>query len=275
MMRDGEDSVTKPTLKSAAAASRWLSTLLPLTLLVVLSCIFSALFVSAPVNHLDSVPFPVGEKLSYRISWSNVIEAGTAELSVAPSTKVTAALKLELKAATTSTLAKGYAFKDEFVSHFDPTIGAPRLFEKNFSERKRIVKETTNFDQINRTTTFVNSKNQTKTFTVETGTQDPVSALFALRMIGLRTGVRIELPVVDGGRVYLLSAKVVGRELITTKLGAFDTNRVEVSIRGETTTSERHGITLWITADARRIPVLASVAFPIGAGIVELVNQAP
>jgi hypothetical protein len=274
-MRDYEDSVTKPTIKSAAAVFRRLSTFLLLTVLAVLSCAFSVLFVSAPVNHLDSVPFPVGEKLSYRVSWSNVIEAGTAELSVAPSTKVAAALKLELKAATTTTLAKGYDFRDEFVSHFDPTIGAPRLFAKNFTEKKRIVKETTSFSQINRTANFVNSKNQSKTFAVETGTQDPVSALYALRMIGLSTGVRIEFPVVDGGLVYLLSAKVVGRELITTKLGAFDTHRVEVSVRGETTSRERHGITLWITTDARRIPVLASVAFPIGAGVIELVNQVP
>jgi Protein of unknown function (DUF3108) len=224
---------------------------------------------------LDGVPFQTGEKLTYRISWSNIVDAGTAELAVTPSPKVVGALKLELKAKAAPGVAGTYLFSDDFVSHFDAAFGAPSLFEKNFTEKKRVVKERLELNQLHRFATFTNSKNQSKRIPIELGTQDPVSALYVLRALGLRSGVQVALPVLDGGRLYYLDARVTGSELITTKLGSFGTSRVEISIRRDAVLLSDKKITVWFTTDARRIPVLASVALPIGAAVIELMAQTP
>jgi hypothetical protein len=224
---------------------------------------------------LDGVPFQTGEKLTYRISWSNIVDAGTAELAVTPSPKVVGALKLELKAKAAPGVAGTYLFSDDFVSHFDAAFGAPSLFEKNFTEKKRVVKERLELNQLHRFATFTNSKNQSKRIPIELGTQDPVSALYVLRTLGLRSGVQVALPVLDGGRLYYLDARVTGSELITTKLGSFGTSRVEISIRRDAVLLSDKKITVWFTTDARRIPVLASVALPIGAAVIELTAQTP
>jgi hypothetical protein len=223
----------------------------------------------------DSLPFSPGEKLTYRVSWSNVIEAGTAELTVTPSPKVAGALKLELRARTAPALGAGYSFSDDFVSHFQPSLGAPSLFEKNFTERKRVVKEQVTFNQVHRLANYTNSKKQSKQVSIELGTQDPISVLYALRSLGLKPGVQISLPVLDGGRLYSVEAKVAGTELITTKMGSFSASRVEISIQRDASKLGDRKVTVWFTNDARRVPVLASVALPVGAGIVELTAQAP
>ena len=192
-----------------------------------------------------------------------------------PSPKVVGALKLELKAKAAPGVAGTYLFSDDFVSHFDAAFGAPSLFEKNFTEKKRVVKERLELNQLHRFATFTNSKNQSKRIPIELGTQDPVSALYVLRTLGLRSGVQVALPVLDGGRLYYLDARVTGSELITTKLGSFGTSRVEISIRRDAVLLSDKKITVWFTTDARRIPVLASVALPIGAAVIELTAQTP
>ena len=39
---------------------------------------------AVPFSPIDTSPFQTGERLIYRISWSNFVEAGTAELTVGP-----------------------------------------------------------------------------------------------------------------------------------------------------------------------------------------------
>jgi hypothetical protein len=239
---------------------------------VTLLCLLVSVELAAPV---DGVPFQTGEKLTYRISWSDIIDAGTAELGVTPSPRIAGALKLEMKAKTAAAVASTYPFADEFVSHFDAAFGAPSLFEKNFTEKKRVVKERLELNQLHRFATFTNSKSQSKRVSIELGTQDPVSALYVLRTLGLRSGVQVALPVLDGGTLYHLDARVSGTELITTKLGSFNTSRIEISIRRDAVLLSDRKITLWLTTDARRVPVLASVALPIGAAVIELMAQTP
>jgi Protein of unknown function (DUF3108) len=222
-----------------------------------------------------SLPFQAGEKLSYRISWSNIVEAGTAELDVMAEAGKPNSLRLQAKAVTSAAVAANYPFKDDFVSHFDVVTGSPWLYEKNFTERKRVVRDRVAFNQSQRTALFTNSRNQSKQMPIELGTQDPVSSLYALRSLGLTPGMQVTFPVLDGGIQYALEARVVAAELITIKLGSFNAYRVDVNLRRESGPVLNRSITAWISADARKLPVLASVALPVGAAVIELVSATP
>ncbi len=230
--------------------------------------------VAAPLVPAQPMVFRLGEKLTYRISWSNFIEAGTAELTVGQGDSLVAnSYRFQLKATSTVAISNIYFFKDEFVSLFDAAYGAPTRFEKNFVEKKRSVKEIVTFDQMNRTATVVDSKRQTQRVIIEVGTQDPLSALYCIRGLGLRPGLQVILPVHDGGKNFQLEIKVVGSDLISTTLGSFETHRVEVGLKRDGSLLTDKKITVWFTNDANKVPVLASVALSFGAALIELVSQ--
>ena len=222
-----------------------------------------------------SLPFHAGERLSYRISWSNIVEAGTAELSVTAEEGKPTSLRLQAKALTAAAVAASYPFKDDFVSHFVTLSGCPWIYEKNFTVRKRFVRDRVTFNQTQRTALFTNSKNQSKQLPIALGTQDPVSSLYALRSLGFTPGMQVTFPVLDGGIQYALEARVVATELITVKLGSFNAHRVDVSLRRESGALANRSITAWFSTDARRLPVLASVALPVGAAVIELTSVTP
>ncbi len=232
--------------------------------------------VSVPANSsISGLPFQSGESLTYRVSWANIVEAGTAQLNVTSAPGAPNLLRLELRAKPAASMAATYPFSDEFVSHFDSILRAPSLYEKNFKERERSIKERIAFDQARRIATFQNSKKQSKSLPIELGTQDPVSALYALRCLGLSPGVQATFPVLDSGIKYWLEARVTGIELITIKLGSFNAHRVEINLRKESGMIENRQITAWFATNARRLPVLVTVALPVGAAVIELAGQAP
>jgi len=227
----------------------------------------------APFSTGDAVPVQVGERLHYRISWSNFMEAGSAELTVGPGDQMIAnSCRLQLKAASTPAISSLYSFRDEFTSVFDTNLAAPIQFEKNFVEKKRQVKETIAFDQLNRSATF-SANGKSFRLPIEAGTQDPLSALYAVRGLVIRPGMQVSFPVLDGGRIYQLDIRVTGSDLISTTLGSFSTHRVEATLRlaGVAQTGKR--ITIWFTTDARKLPVLASVSLPVGSALIELTSQ--
>jgi len=248
----------------------------PKALLVCLAGL-TGFFLAAAVAEppADGLPFQAGEKLTYRISWSNIVEAGSAELSATAEDGRPNSLRLQAKALTSAAVSANYPFKDDFVSHFDTVVRAPWLYEKNFTERKRIVRDRVTFNQAQRTALFTNSRNQSKQMPIELGTQDPVSSLYALRGLGLTPGMHVSFPVLDGGTQYIVEARVVEAELITIKLGSFNAHRVEISLRRESRPVTNRSMTAWITADTRKLPVLASVALPVGAAVIELVSATP
>ena len=87
--------------------------------------------------------------------------------------------------------------------------------------------------------------------------------------------MQVAFTVLDGGIEYTLVARVVAAELITVKLGSFNAHRVEVSLRRESGPIANRSITAWISADARRLPVLVTVALPVGAAVIELTSATP
>jgi hypothetical protein len=227
-------------------------------------------------SQANNFPFPVGEKLSFRVSWSNTIDAGSADLTVGQANSTgNDLLRIQLKALTSPNLSNNYSFKDEFVSYFDLGLSAPRSFQKNFTERKRVVDEKMEFDQVNRHVVVTQSKKIARKFSIETGTQDPISSLYAMRIVTLRPGMTLSFPVMDGERTYRLDARVTGQELITTKLGNFNSHRTEIHIRPVDSSSSERTIVVWFSSDQRRLPVLAMVSLPVGSAVIELVSRTP
>jgi hypothetical protein len=91
---------------------------------------------------------------------------------------------------------------------------------------------------------------------------DPISALYAIRSMPLVKGTRVRLLILNGNSLYEVKAKVVGRERLYTKLGPKNALRIEGAGRrvfddGIKPVPRKpiRMLTLWLTADATRVPL--------------------
>ena len=224
-------------------------------------------------GRFGSLPFEVGERLAYRVSWAQTLEAGTAELRVTSSgSKGSGAYRLVLDARSASAAASEYRLQFQCSSLFDPHRGVSREYRRSFRENGRTVRDRVVVNPAGKTGRYIDSRKQASQLAIQLGTQDPVSAVYLVRSLGLKPGLRVIFPIVEGGEIYEADVKVTGSEMISTALGSFPTHRVEAALRRGGSLLRDRKMTFWFTSDARRIPVLALVSLPIGSMLVELIS---
>lgn len=102
--------------------------------------------------------------------------------------------------------------------------------------------------------------------------QDVLSAIYYIRTQRLAVGKSFEIFIGDGGRVYKIPVKVVEKKRIKTVLGRVDALRVVPELFGpERLIDEEQGeFSIWVTADARHIPVGGRVKTDYGTFDIKL-----
>lgn len=105
-------------------------------------------------------------------------------------------------------------------------------------------------------------------------TYDLVSSIYYLRTLPLAVGKTFEVTVSDSGLIYKIPVHVTGRERQKTEIGRVWCFKIEAEVFGEGRMIERKGsMIIWITDDARRIPVRSQVKASfgnIGTGKLEI-----
>lgn len=91
--------------------------------------------------------------------------------------------------------------------------------------------------------------------------QDIVSVLYFARTLPLKPGDSFEVPVVDSGKVYQIPIRVREREKLETTIGDVWAVRIEADVFGEDRLlgGKKGELVVWVTDDARHIPVKARV----------------
>ena len=102
--------------------------------------------------------------------------------------------------------------------------------------------------------------------------QDVLSAIYFIRTKRLEIGKSFDIYIGDGGRVYTIPVKVVQRKRINTVLGRVDALRLNAELFGpqRLIEDEQGEFSLWISDDARRIPVSGHVKTDYGSFDVKL-----
>lgn len=102
--------------------------------------------------------------------------------------------------------------------------------------------------------------------------QDVLSAIYFIRTQPLEVGKTFEIFIGDGGRVYKVPVKVVEKKRMKTILGRVDVFRVNPELFGpERMIDEEKGeFSLWVTADARHIPVRGRIKTDYGTFDIKL-----
>ena len=109
--------------------------------------------------------------------------------------------------------------------------------------------------------------------------QDVLSAIYFIRTQPLEVGKSFDVFIGDGGRVYTIPVKVIEKKRMKTVLGRVDAFRVNAELFGPERLIDREKgeFSMWITDDARRIPVRGRVKTDYGTFEIKLksVNTNP
>ncbi len=101
--------------------------------------------------------------------------------------------------------------------------------------------------------------------------QDILSAIYYLRTQPLQVGKSLEVPISDSGRVYTVPIRVVEKKRTKSILGRVDAVRIDADLFGPRGMIESDGqFSIWITDDARRIPVSARIKNEYGTFDIKL-----
>jgi hypothetical protein len=227
---------------------------------------------AAPKKEMP-VPFKAGETLEYDIGWSSFVTAGTATVSVKekkPSYGSTA-YYIVAEGKPTSIVSKLYTLYYKADTLLDSYSLLPQRGSLYSEEGKRHRTKTTTFNQGAKQATYeIETRTLVrKDLAVPGFTQDALSAIYVLRSIPFKTGEKFNMPVSDNGNVYKVQMQIGALEPVKTGMGTINGFRITPVITGPDKSSPR-GLALWISDDARRLPLKMEAQLLVGKFTVTL-----
>jgi hypothetical protein len=228
-----------------------------------------------PLSPGKILPFQAGERLVYEISWSNVVEAGRAVMEVSEEQRMDgkSAFRLVSTATSAGIVDRFYKVSDTVESSIDTNTLCSLSFRLDQRHGKRKRKREMIFDNEKGTVLVMNNGKQ-ETYSVPGNVQDALSSLYYVRAHqDFIAGKPIIVNVHEDGKTWAVEVHTLGREKLKTVLGEVDTIKIKTYPRYEGVFQNKGEIYIWLTDDARKIPVLMKSTITIGTIVSTLVEM--
>jgi hypothetical protein len=216
-----------------------------------------------------SVPFAAGETLSYDVSWSSYLTAGTATTTVKEKKASfnSTAYYIVAEGRPTPLLSKLYSVYYKIDTLLDTFSLLPQRGTVYSEEGKRHRFKTTQFDRPARKVNFEYKADTTvkADFPTSAVTQDALSAIYVLRAIPMKTGDKMTMPVTDNGINYKVQFEAGALEKVRAPIGERSATRIRLSVVDDKNQTVGRNVAIWISDDARRLPVKLTADLPVGS----------
>lgn len=221
---------------------------------------------SAIDRYVENIAFGVGERLSFDIGYG-FINAGSATMEVADVIEYEGrpAYRIVTTAESNKFFSSFYPVQDRVESVMDAIGLFSWRFEKTLREGKYRAERKYSIDQIHHTVVYKDD-----TITVAPYVQDALSALYYIRTQPLTVGETVSVDNFTDGKNYPLEVKVHRKEKISTKAGSFDCLVVEPLLQSAGIFKHEGKLTVWLTDDRLRMPVMMKSKVVVGSITVEL-----
>jgi hypothetical protein len=236
-------------------------------------------FAQPPLS--GAFPFAAGERLTYEGKINKFAVSVTIGDMVFEVADVTPGkVRLAVEARSRGTMLK--LFRYSFLQTVDTTADPKDLHaydsKKHDVQKEKVRDSVTNFDYERKMVTWTETDpdepaKPPRTIASDlTGpTHDIVTGIYYLRTLPLRLNYTTTIDVSDSGLVYKIPVRVTARERQKTVLGNVWCWRVEPEMFGPGRFFEQKGsMQIWITDDARHIPVRARVNAEVGKVDIKL-----
>lgn len=233
---------------------------------------------SRPLMPLRALPHPgmgPGEVLQYEVRYG-FITAGEARLVTQPGPRYGGRPTWQVVGTGRSTGAFDWVFKvrDHYESHVDREGLFPHRFIRRVREGGYRLDREIAFDAERRTaTTF--EKGTLRHQVLPDYCQDLVSAFHYARQLpidSLSVGAVIGMATFLDGEVHTVKARKVGRETIKVKAGTFDCWVFQPLVMAGRIWEDGDDLTVYISADDTRMPVLVKSDLLVGSIRLELIS---
>jgi len=245
--------------------------------LIFLILLISLSAVSQDIAKLKNEAYTYNEKLKYRVYYYSMITgkvtAGIATLEIANKpAKVANRNTYHVEAIGKS---KGlfnlfYKVHDRFETFIDEDSLVPLSFIRRTREGGYVVDDDVVFDHNNLTAT---SRQETKK--IKPNTQDIISAFYYARTLdfaNLKPGQNFPMVFYLDDSVYTSVIQYLGKETIEIDMGRFKCLKFKPMVVTGEAFSEPYPMTLWISDDKNRIPVLVESEIIIGSVKMEILK---
>jgi hypothetical protein len=171
---------------------------------------------------------------------------------------------------TTGLIEMIYKVNDRFESYFDQDALIARQFIRRTRENNYKKDDLVIFRQRDKLAVSLS-----KIVKVPANVQDVISAFYYARTLDisdLKPGETFEIPFFLDDSVYHSRVIYKGRETVKTKLGKFRCVAFQPMVATGYAFDDPYPITIWITDDANRLPVLIDSEQSVGRARVELIS---
>ena len=216
-----------------------------------------------PVNNLA---FGVGETLKFSLGWEKIV-AGHAEATIPEviEWRGRTCFRAVSRARSTRFFSTFFKVEDWAESVFDAREIIPLHFEKHLREGKY---------KADRVADFYPEQGVAvagaDTIPIPPYTQDALSLLYYVRTQPLNVGDTIFVENFSKNRTYSLEVRVIKRERIQVKAGTFNTIVVEPLLQAAGLFKHKGRLTVWLTDDRLKMPVLMKSKVIVGSIVAEL-----
>ncbi|MGE0864804.1 MAG: DUF3108 domain-containing protein [Vicinamibacterales bacterium] len=234
-------------------------------------------------------PFSVGERAAYDVQWLNGpldLTAGQITLSVvAPEAKdlgpagEVPAWVFDVAVETAPWVSRFFEARDRFRTAADAEL-KPLLHQRELREGRRSVDRAYAYDHAGRKVGSGDSPAAARevsalSLPLPPGARDALSALWYIRTMPLAPGYALAMPLNEAGRNLALTVTVPARETIEIDGAPVAALRVEPRFTARVQRREAIESTIWLSDDARRVPLLVEVAAGFGRVRLKLVDYRP
>ena len=227
---------------------------------------FDTTFPPYTFRPVTNLAFGVGETLKFSIGWEKIV-AGYAQATVTEvvQRRGRTCFHAVSTAHSTRLFSTFFNVEDWAESIFDAREIIPLHFEKHLREGKYRADQVADF--FPEAGVVLTEKD---TVPVPPYVQDALSLLYFVRTQPLKVGDTLYVDNFSKNKSYKLEVRVIKRERIQVKAGTFNTLVVEPLLQAAGLFKHKGRLTVWLTDDRLKMPVLMKSKVIVGSIVAEL-----
>lgn len=240
-------------------------------------CLAATEGIGQELRSIENNAFQRGEKITYRVFYDSYltgnVHAGTASLEIKENNEVVAGrntMNVVGLGRTQGAFNLFFRVVNRYETYIDEEAIVPLLFIRRINEGGYRKSQDVMFNQFESI-----AESNTATVPVVENVQDIISAFYYLRTYNFdsaEVGDQYSVNFFLDDTVYVSRVVFDGREQIRTRIGTFKTLRFKPQVLEGEVFSQPYPMTLWISDDENKIPILAQSGIIVGSVKMELIN---
>ena len=217
-------------------------------------------------------PLPAHESLTYAIEW-RLITAGKAYVKWDFPGRDNA--RIDIRVESAGLVSKLFKVEDHYTANLGTGLCGQSV-EFNAQEGNRQRETKIAFDYPNHRADYLERDRVKNTVLLTKETEIPacvheiIGGLYYLRSLNLEPGQSTQMPLTDGKKSVVAKVEAQQREEVKTPAGTFKTVRYEAYVFDNVLYRRPAHLYVWLTDDARRLPVQIRVRMQLTIGTITL-----